>query len=417
MARAMIEVEGLGKCYRRGGQQRALSDLRESLLRAITWPFRKKRERGERDFWALRDVSFSVEEGEIVGIIGSNGAGKSTLLKILSRITRPTEGKAELHGRVGSLLEVGTGFHPELTGRENVYFSGAVLGMKEAEIKSQFDAIVDFSGVEEFLDTPVKHYSSGMRVRLGFAVAAHLNPEILLVDEVLAVGDAAFQKKCLGKMGEVARGGRTVLFVSHNMAAIQNLCTRCLCLYRGHVSFEGTATDSVAYYLRMMQATVDSCSLRNRTDRAGNGRIRLCGHHFEDEEGGHCSALQSGKNVTFVFDYETSSGQPLKNVSVGFGVSALNGQLLFVLYSSYTAEDFASVPPSGQFRCRLPRLNLSPGRYLLGARVLVDGVEADWPNDGIGHFDVEAGDFFGTGSLGFGAKAPFLVDGNWSLGG
>ncbi len=245
----MIEVEGLGKRYRRGGQQRALSDLRESLLRAVTWPFRKKRERGERDFWALRDVSFSVEEGEIVGIVGSNGAGKSTLLKILSRITRPTEGRARLRGRVGSLLEVGTGFHPELTGRENVYFSGAVLGMKEAEIKSQFDEIVNFSGVEEFIDTPVKHYSSGMRVRLGFAVAAHLNPEILLVDEVLAVGDAAFQKKCLGKMRDVAEGGRTVLFVSHNMNAVTRLCTRAVLISAGRIIADGGPDHVVHQYL------------------------------------------------------------------------------------------------------------------------------------------------------------------------
>ena len=218
---AMIEVENLGKHYRRGGQDRVYRTFREDLLGLMTRPFRRRRPKADSSdtFWALRDVSFQVNEGEVVGIIGKNGAGKSTLLKILSRITQPTEGRARLYGRVGSLLEVGTGFHPELTGRENIYLSGTILGMRRAEVRSRFDEIVAFAEIEDFLDTPVKHYSSGMYVRLAFAVAAHLDPEILLVDEVLAVGDMGFQKKCLGKMSEVAEGGRTVLFVSHNMGA------------------------------------------------------------------------------------------------------------------------------------------------------------------------------------------------------
>src|SRR5262245_34719087 len=232
MSTVVIRSEGLGKSYHRGAlQQSAL--LRDHLSRMIHSPLSVIRRAKDETFWALKDASFEVREGEVVGLIGRNGAGKSTLLKILSRITKPSSGRAEIHGRVGSLLEVGTGFHPELTGRENTFLSGAILGMRKSEIKCKFDEIVAFAELEQFIDTPVKHYSSGMYVRLAFAVAAHLEPEILLVDEVLAVGDITFQKKCLGKMGDVARHGRTVILVSHNMAAINLLCSRCLLLEHG----------------------------------------------------------------------------------------------------------------------------------------------------------------------------------------
>src|SRR5271170_5161311 len=228
MTESVIHVEGLGKRYRVGERERYFA-LRDVITRAFTAPFRRSGPRKPKDFlWALRDVSFDVKQGEVVGLIGRNGAGKTTLLKLLARITRPTTGFAEIRGRVGSLLEVGTGFHPELTGRENVYLSGAVLGMSRSEIRATFDEIVAFAEIEGFLDTPVKRYSSGMYVRLAFAVAAHLRPEILIVDEVLAVGDAAFQKKCLGKMSDVATNGRTVLFVSHSTASIEALCSACL---------------------------------------------------------------------------------------------------------------------------------------------------------------------------------------------
>src|SRR5271169_1210726 len=224
MTESVIHVEGLGKRYRVGERERYFA-LRDVITRAFTAPFKRSRPRKPKDFlWALRDVSLDIKQGEVVGLIGRNGAGKTTLLKLLARITRPTTGFAEIHGRVGSLLEVGTGFHPELTGRENIYLSGAILGMRKREIERKKDAIVSFAEVERFLDTPLKHYSTGMQMRLAFAVAAHLEPEILLVDGVLAVGDIEFQKKCLGKMGEIAKGGRTVLFVSHQMAAIGNLC-------------------------------------------------------------------------------------------------------------------------------------------------------------------------------------------------
>ena len=246
MSTPAIRVRGLSKQYRIGERVRYKS-LRESLTNAVTRTLKGTRRR-EETIWALKDVSFEVAPGEVVGVIGRNGAGKSTLLKILSRITEPTEGRVELHGRVGSLLEVGTGFHQELTGRENIFLNGAILGMKRVEIARKFDEIVAFAEIEKFLDTPVKHYSTGMYLRLAFAVAAHLEPEILLVDEVLAVGDAEFQKKCLGKMGDVARGGRTVLFVSHNMASVRQLTNRCLVLGQGSLAFVGSTDQAVDFY-------------------------------------------------------------------------------------------------------------------------------------------------------------------------
>ncbi len=255
MSNLAVRVEGIGKRYRIGAQQERYYTFRDALYHIVKAPIERLgqlsgRKMSQRDsFWALRDVTFDIEKGEAIGIIGLNGAGKSTLLKILSRITAPTEGRIEVYGRVGSLLEVGTGFHPELTGRENVYFNGSVLGMKKTEIESKFDEIVSFAGVERFLDTPVKRYSSGMWVRLAFAVAAHLEPEILVVDEVLAVGDSAFQKKCLGKMRDVTSVGRTVLLVSHNMAVVNRVCSKVIWLASGRIREIGPPTDTIAHYL------------------------------------------------------------------------------------------------------------------------------------------------------------------------
>ncbi len=255
MNQHVIRVNGLSKQYRIGARREAYATLRESITHACGAPFRalrrvRKRRAGggKPTFWALRDVSFDVRQGEVLGVVGRNGAGKSTMLKVLSRITEPTEGCAEIAGRVGSLLEVGTGFHPELSGRDNIYLNGAILGMKRAEIDRKFDEIVAFAEVEEFIDTPVKFYSSGMYLRLAFGVAAHLDPEILLVDEVLAVGDSAFQKKCMGQMGKVAEQGRTVLFVSHNMAAVRALCTRVLYLEQGRLAYIGEPAQAIRQY-------------------------------------------------------------------------------------------------------------------------------------------------------------------------
>jgi len=264
-----LSVRNVSKSYTIAKNQERESTLAETMLKKLRNPFARVE---KETFWALKDVSFDVQQGEVLGIIGRNGAGKSTLLKILSRITEPTDGEIDLYGRVGSLLEVGTGFHPELTGRENIFLNGAILGMSRAEIKKQFDAIVDFAGVEKFLDTPVKRYSSGMYVRLAFAVAAHLRSEILIIDEVLAVGDAEFQKKCLGKMQDVAHDGRTVLFVSHNMAAVRGLCASALLLDEGRLAMTGRSEHAVAKYMSTRQTeSVDLSSVR----RSGTGEIRL----------------------------------------------------------------------------------------------------------------------------------------------
>lgn len=290
MSDIAIRVEGLGKQYRLGAKQERYSTLRDQIRRWTsprTWFKPNANGESPSSFWALKDVSFDVKRGEVVGIIGRNGAGKSTLLKILSRITEPTEGGADIHGRVGSLLEVGTGFHPELTGRENIFLNGAILGMKRAEIIRRFDEIVAFAEVEKFIDTPVKHYSSGMYMRLAFAVAAHLEPEILVVDEVLAVGDAEFQKRCLGKMGEVARGGRTVLYVSHNLQTIVTLCQTCLCLKGGRVDFLGSANEGIARYHAYRDR--QNGGIVDPSRRPGTGEARFisvdsCQQHYRPEE-------------------------------------------------------------------------------------------------------------------------------------
>ncbi len=314
MSNLSIRVENLSKRYQIGVQRLPYHTLREVLVEASLAPFRRLRSlmKGEDNrgnsnnfFWALDDVSFEVHEGEAVGIIGRNGAGKSTLLKILSRITKPTTGRAHLYGRVSSMLEVGTGFHPELTGRENIYLNGAILGMRRAEIERKFDEIVAFAETKKFLDTPVKFYSSGMFVRLAFAVAAHLEPEILVVDEVLAVGDAAFQKKCLGKMGDVARGGRTVLFVSHNMSAINRLCSRAILLNAGRVIEDGTALDVTGRYLA---GSAEETGTRIwDLDRApGTEDLRLVSIALYGKDGRPVSVVYVGEQLTLRIEYRVN---------------------------------------------------------------------------------------------------------------
>ncbi len=411
-----IKVDHLSKQYRLGGPQEQYHTIRDAIVNSIRAPmnvFCKKPH--EEGFWALKEVSFEVEQGEVVGIIGRNGAGKSTLLKILSRITTPTEGTVELHGRVGSLLEVGTGFHPELTGRENIYLNGAVLGMKKAEIDRKFDEIVAFAETEKFLDTPVKRYSSGMYARLAFAVAAHLEPEILLVDEVLAVGDAAFQKKCLGKMGDVAKEGRTVLFVSHNMAAIDNLCPRSVLLEQGNTMADSKTRNVIDLYLqKVLEPGTSNKPLSERADRSGDGRVRFTSFHIEDTNRKPIRRARSGSDLVLVFGFECCSANQLKNVDIGFSIhSTLTNQTLAVLYSSYLNVVFECIPKRGFFRCKLERFPFAAGRYRIGARITVNGIEADWPRDGIGVVEVEQGDFYGTGRAGFSGDVPFMLDGVW----
>jgi lipopolysaccharide transport system ATP-binding protein len=372
---------------------------------------------GNQEFWALQDVSFDVQPGEVIGVIGRNGAGKSTLLKILTRITEPTSGEAFINGRVASLLEVGTGFHPELTGRENVYMNGTILGMKRREIASKFDEIVAFSELEKFIDTPVKRYSSGMYVRLAFAVAAHLDPEILLVDEVLAVGDASFQKKCLGKMGDVARQGRTILFVSHNMAAIQNLCARSIFLENGTITQDGLTSHVVSCYMQKANKAANGVeSLGSRTDRSGSGAVVLTDFYLENSCGQRINAVQSGEDITIVFYVANRTGKTVCRLDCGFSIHETTGNYpLSVLYSSYQGNEYELTSAGCCIRCSIPSLPLAAGRYRIGARLTICGIEADWPKDGVGWLDVVEGDYYRTGRKGFGGAAPFLLKGCWSL--
>ncbi len=406
MTDSVIKVEHLSKQYRIGARE-GYKTFRETLVDAVKAPlqglstvFNRRsavggRSSGDDTIWALKDVSFEVKQGEVVGIIGRNGAGKSTLLKILSRITEPTEGRVELRGRVGSLLEVGTGFHPELTGHENIYLYGAILGMDRWEITRKFDEIVAFAELEKFIDTPVKKYSSGMYMRLAFAVAAHLEPEILLVDEVLAVGDAAFQKKCLGKMGDVSREGRTVLFVSHNMSAILNLAPKALLLQAGSVLIEGAVESVVSFYIQSLGAE-DGIDISSRSDRQGEGQVRFVHAWFEDDSGKSINHAISGQRLGIGLRYESKMGGPLRNPRVSIAVENLLGGELFVCSTELTKDQPSSLPPSGAIRCVIPELPLSQGHYHLTLFFENNRVIQDWLKSAL-TLDVLDGDFFGTG--------------------
>lgn len=369
----------------------------------------------KEEFWALQDINFTVEKGEVLGIIGSNGAGKSTLLKILSQITPPTTGEIVLRGRVGSLLEVGTGFHPELTGRENVFLNGAILGMKRNEIARKFDEIVEFAGIEKFLDTPVKYYSSGMYVRLAFSVAAHMDPDILIVDEVLAVGDAEFQKKCLGKMEEVTKKqGRTIIFVSHNMGVIQQLCSQTVVLQNGKFSFVGDTKKAIEHYTenQKKQSHID---LKEPGNRKGNGAIKLTGFHIENKNGLQTRTIENDSQATLVFEYECPNPTNLKNVDIGFSLERNMG-LVSVIYSSYTKTEFPTLKLSGDIRFTTPNLPLAPGLYNIGLRILVNGLEADRPMESVGSFEVLPSDKYNKNGYRADPRSVVLIDGQWSQG-
>lgn len=418
MNQTAIRVQGLGKRYRLG-QRHGYRALRDLLAEAVKSPAHMARRafgssNGDaQQFWALRDATFQVEHGEVVGLIGRNGAGKTTLLKLLARITRPTEGRAEVTGRIGSLLEVGTGFHPELTGRENIFLNGAILGMHRREIQRKFDEIVSFAEVERFLETPVKHYSTGMYVRLAFAVAAHLEPEILLVDEVLAVGDVAFQKKCLGKMGEVARHGRTVIFVSHNMATILNLCSRGILLENGRVAADGPVAETTNLYLRSLRSDATQ-DLTRLTDRRGKGRVRFTKVAFEDADARPTGQGVSGQPLVFALDYRAADQRPLQNCRVAVAVYDSLGQALFNCNSEVTHASALHLPPSGRVRCRVDRLPLSQGQYHVAAFLEVGREIEDWV-EVAAVLDVVDGDFFGSGRVypdGWQGKGV-LVDHSW----
>lgn len=423
-----IRADGIGKRFRLGG----VRSFHHSLRADITNAFR--RAMGDpslgnevETFWALRDVSFEVARGETIGLIGPNGAGKSTLLKILSRITLPTEGTVRYRGRLASLLEVGTGFHPELTGRENIYLNGAILGMKRAEISRKFDEIVAFAEVEKFLDTPAKFYSSGMYVRLAFAVAAHLEQEILLIDEVLAVGDAAFQKKCLGKMHDITREGRTVLFVSHNMAAVQALCERAILLEEGKIAAEGKTEDVVRRYLDK-QISRTRVALADREDRTGGGQVRITSISVEvvgKEDG---DTICAGDRLRIKLAYEAPGGVS-SGVAGGASVGASGGasnlrfvvgifdhqnQPVFRLDSEMTGGIESTAPISGEAICETDALNIAPGPCYLDVAAYCSGQLADHVSPAL-EINVESTDFYPTGRIFRRSESLYLLGQRWSI--
>ncbi len=407
-----ISVRGLSKKYSIAHQGPKATTAAE----AVASRFKNPMQKAEREeFWALRDVSFDVKRGDVVGIIGRNGAGKSTLLKVLSRITEPTSGEAILHGRVGSLLEVGTGFHPELTGRENIYLNGAILGMARSEITRQFDAIVDFSGTEKFLDTPVKRYSSGMYVRLAFAVAAHLNPEILIVDEVLAVGDAEFQKKCLGKMKDVADSGRTILFVSHNMAAVTNLCNSCIVLQGGKLSYHGDTATGLQRYTEMGNPQIESERGDINTHRPSWAKPYITSVRTVDINGEDQFCFPLGSDIGFEMQFVAPPQNPLHSPVMGVVINhATQGTVSGVNMRMTNFEVEPGEYQRGTMRCTLPHLPYLQGRYTADIW-LGDGMADVDVVNGYAAFDIEDADVYNSGKVPFSHLGVVFLEPNWSF--
>ncbi len=416
-----VKADNVSKLYRLDSSVELGRTLRDAItdFAGRLNPFSKNGSNAGRngeDFRALDNVSFEIQPGEIVGIVGRNGAGKSTLLKVISRVTEPTAGKIEIYGRVGSLLEVGTGFHPELSGRENIFLNGSILGMSRVEIQRKFDEIVAFSEIEKFVDTPVKRYSSGMYVRLAFAVAAHLEPEVLLIDEVLAVGDAAFQQKCLGRMSEVSKEGRTILFVSHNTAALLGLCTRGILLEEGKVTMDGSIESAVSGYLK----GVTLGTLGDLTDykhREGNGRVRFTKVAFEDLAGNPVAQGVSGKPLVIRLDYESTQATELPRCRASVAVYDTLGQALINFSSELVIATPVNLPPEGTVRCVIPQLPLTQSNYLVTLFLEVNGVVEDWLHKVV-ELPVIDGDFYQTGRLypkGWQGKGV-LVPHTWMIG-
>ncbi len=421
----IIEVVSLSKKFRLG-TSRHDDSFREFIVESARASWRAIRHVSSNGInaansdwmWALQDVNFGIEPGEVVGIIGSNGAGKSTLLKILSRITDPTDGFVRLRGRVASLLEVGTGFHPDLTGRENIYLNGVMLGMSKSEVESKFDEIVAFAELEKFLDTPVKRYSSGMYVRLGFAVAAHLDPEILIVDEVLAVGDMAFQKKCLGKMGEFGESGRTILFVSHNLRAILNLCKRGIVLEKGRLAFDSDAKSAAEFYAHAVagektdnhDSSFDLTDVRGRAPHYKTWLRKL--EVFIDGDQPFRGELPIGGAMRLNIDFEVPSASPNFDLRINF--VDLYGQVIFAARSSFEPNrDWGERVGVQRLVCDIPRLSLTPGDYRVDIGLVVEDRCIDYVEAAC-RLRIVDFDYYGTGripSLGF-----FVNDQHWRVG-
>ena len=418
-----LRVDGLAKRYRIGVRYDREDSLLLSAARAVAAPIRNYRDlrrlhrfdesEGEDVVWALRDVSFELERGEVLGVVGRNGAGKSTLLKVLSRVTEPTAGVVQMRGRVASLLEVGTGFHPDLTGRENVFLNGTMHGMTRRELAQRFDEIVGFAELEQFIDTPVKRYSSGMYVRLAFAVAAHLDPDVLLTDEVLAVGDALFQEKCLGRMRDVASGGRTVIFVSHNRSAVSSLCTRAIWLDGGHVRSVGLVDSVLDDYYGSL-ALHSEATLLERKDRNGDGRVRIVDVSFRDESGEFVSTASAGSDLDVVLTYEASDERPVDNVSVLLMVDSASGQRLATISNDFSGDILRGLPPVGELVCRIGRLPLTSGTYVWSVKVRVGGGLADQVMDAT-VLSVDGSGFYATRRAPDVQAGPVLLDCRWEV--
>lgn len=410
---SIISIKGLSKKYllNTGGAVKSdtLYGNIANQLRNLK-SFTSKKE--QQEFWALKDISLELPAGARVGIVGRNGAGKSTLLKILSRITPPTTGKIELGGRVASLLEVGTGFHGDLSGRENIYLNGSILGMSKAEINRKFDEIIAFAEIEKFLDTPVKRYSSGMYVRLAFAVAAHLESDILIVDEVLAVGDAAFQKKCLGKMKDVAGSGRTILFVSHHMAAVQNLCDTCIFLKNGQLVDYGATEKIIPQYLQSSLAT-SAVDLSQRSDRSGSGHLRFESFELRDGNGKYIDYAMCG--MPLHIELKVKASQSLSTVKISIGIDDEFGNRIAILSNDITDQLYPEIASgSHKVNIKLPKLPLKKGEYVL--TFFAEGASGicDWIQEAA-MLKVEAGDFFNTGKLPEESQGNFYIDHKFSV--
>ncbi len=412
----IIKVDSLSKQYllNKSGAQKS-DTLYGNFINGVKNIKSFTRKKETEEFWALKDVSFEINAGDRVGIIGRNGAGKSTLLKVLSRITPPTSGRIEITGRVASLLEVGTGFHGDLSGRENIYLNGSILGMSKYEIDRKFDEIVAFAEVEKFLDTPVKRYSSGMYVRLAFAVAAHLEPEILIVDEVLAVGDIAFQKKCMGKMKDVSTNeGRTILFVSHNMAAIQNICDKCIYMKNGQL-IDFNATELVIPKYLLSSHASSTILLADRTDRMGNSAVRFQSITYKDAEGNVISNAQCGSALNIELTMLADPKFDLSYLNISVGIDDDNGQRIAQLNNSNTNQVFEKFN-AGTFvvNIHIPILPLKGGTYTIAIFASVNSEVADWIQEAT-VLEVESGDFFKTGKLPEESQGNFYINHSFSI--
>jgi lipopolysaccharide transport system ATP-binding protein len=407
-----IEIKNISKVYRIG-EKLPYYSLRDSIVKFFS-NIKTIGQTNKKPFWALRGVNLKIESGDIVGIIGKNGAGKSTLLKVLSRVTVPSEGEIKITGSTASLLEVGTGFHPELTGEENIFLSGTIIGMSRSEIKRKISKIVEFSGIGKFLHTQVKHYSSGMYVRLAFAVGAFLESDVLFIDEVLAVGDSEFQKKCLGTIEDMSKDNkRTVVFVSHNLALVRQICNKTAVMDKGRVVYFGPTQKAISYYL---QNDAVSKKLTSRKDRTGSGEIYVTDIYFTDNTGHKVLSWQLGEKISIHFKYKTKDTSKISKLMLGFIVRNDFGQAVLFHSNKLKGTTFEDFNKSGEFICKLQNINMAPGRYNMTYSLLAHNGLGGQYYDNIEaaiSFDIEPGDFFGTGELPFPEHYSLAIDGSW----